>query len=582
MKHNVKLIFFFMMLYSSLFATQTQKILTPEEAFSVTSEQNQQGVVVTVKLGEAIYLYDDKFKIELIEPKVLNLDRLIQRPKAELFHDYMTLRQSFDIIVPQSLLKEYVKSGSFTLKISYQGCSELGLCYQPMDAKFTFDIEGTKLKNNTTLSEQDTIASSLASGNLVLVLLSFFGFGLLLSLTPCVFPMIPILSSIIASQSTVNMTAKKGFLLSLVYVIAMSFAYTIAGVLAGMFGANLQASLQNPWVLASFSAVFVILAFSMFGFYEIKMPNFIQTKLSKKSDEAQTQGVFGVAVMGFLSALIVGPCVAAPLAGALIYIGQSGNALLGGSALFVMSLGMGVPLLIVGTTAGKYMPRPGGWMENVKAIFGVMMLGVAIWMLSRIIPLHVSMFLWMLLVLMSSIYLGALEPLRVDVSGWHKLLKSLVVILFLYGVVLFLGSISGATNPLNPLEKFISKEVGKEILKTDFARIQNGTELSKALKASSSKPVMLDFYADWCVNCIELENFTFSDARVKEKLKNFTLLQIDVTKNSDEDKRMQKEFGVFGPPAILFFKNGEELQSLRVIGFKNADEFLAHLEKIGL
>jgi len=570
------------MLYSSLFAMPTQKILTPEEAFSVTSEQNQQGVVVTVKLGEAIYLYDDKFKIELIEPKVLNLDRLIQRPKAELFHDYMTLRQSFDIIVPQSLLKEYVKSGSFTLKISYQGCSELGLCYQPMDAKFTFDIEGTKLKNNTTLSEQDTIASSLASGNLVLVLLSFFGFGLLLSLTPCVFPMIPILSSIIASQSTVNMTAKKGFLLSLVYVIAMSFAYTIAGVLAGMFGANLQASLQNPWVLASFSAVFVILAFSMFGFYEIKMPNFIQTKLSKKSDEAQTQGVFGVAVMGFLSALIVGPCVAAPLAGALIYIGQSGNALLGGSALFVMSLGMGVPLLIVGTTAGKYMPRPGGWMENVKAIFGVMMLGVAIWMLSRIIPLHVSMFLWMLLVLMSSIYLGALEPLRVDVSGWHKLLKSLVVILFLYGVVLFLGSISGATNPLNPLEKFISKEVGKEILKTDFARIQNGTELSKALKASSSKPVMLDFYADWCVNCIELENFTFSDARVKEKLKNFTLLQIDVTKNSDEDKRMQKEFGVFGPPAILFFKNGEELQSLRVIGFKNADEFLAHLEKIGL
>lgn len=582
MKHFVKLIFFFIMLYSSLFAMPTQKILTPEEAFSVTSEQNAQGVVVTVKLGDSIYLYDDKFKVELIEPKILNLGTLIQRPKAEFFHDYMTLRQSFDIIVPQSLLKEHVKSGNFTLKISYQGCSELGLCYQPMDAKFTFDIDGTKIKNNVTLSEQDSIASSLASGNLLIVLLSFFGFGLLLSLTPCVFPMIPILSSIIASQSSVNMTGRKGFLLSLVYVIAMSFAYTIAGVLAGMFGANLQASLQNPWVLASFSIIFVVLAFSMFGFYEIKMPNFIQTKLSKKSDEAQTQGVVGVAVMGFLSALIVGPCVAAPLAGALIYIGQSGNAMLGGLALFVMSLGMGVPLLIIGTTAGKYMPRPGSWMENIKAIFGVMMLGVAIWMLSRIIPLHVSMFLWMLLVLISSIYLGALEPLRVDVSGWHKLLKSLVVILFLYGVVLFLGSISGATNPLNPLEKFISKEVSKEVLKTEFTRIQNGVELSQALKASSSKPVMLDFYADWCVNCIELENFTFSDARVKEKLKNFTLLQMDVTKNSDEDKRMQKEFGVFGPPAILFFKNGEELQSLRVIGFKNADEFLAHLEKIGL
>lgn len=575
MKHVVKFFLFSLALVAPLFLNAAIKILTPEEAFKVSSVQNTQGVVISIALGEGIYLYDDKLKLELTQPKLLNLDSLVERPKPEAFHEFITQRKSFEMIIPQSLLDEHIQNGNFTLKLSYQGCSELGLCYQPMENSFSF---GGAQKADT-LSEQDAIASTLAHGNLFWVLLSFFGFGLLLSLTPCVFPMIPILSSIIVSQSNMQMSAKKGFILSLVYVLAMSLAYAFAGVLAGVFGANLQASLQNPWVISAFSAIFVLLAFSMFGFYEIKMPSFIQTKVSKTTGEAQGHGVLGVAIMGFLSALIVGPCVAAPLAGALIYIGQSGDALLGGIALFVMSLGMGVPLLVVGTTAGKYIPRPGGWMDNVTAIFGVMMLGVAIWMLSRIIPSSVSMFLWMLLLLCSSIYWGALEPLHVNVRGWQKLLKSVIVLVFIYAVVLFVGFVSGGSNPLNPLEKLTCKESSKEVSHTNFTRVKNLDEFNKALTASQ-KPVMLDFYADWCVNCIELENFTFSDARVKAKMANYTLLQVDVTKNSDEDKAFQKAFGIVGPPAILFFKDAQEMSAFRIVGFKNANEFLAHMEKV--
>lgn len=557
------------------------KILTPEEAFSILALQSEQGVTIKIGLGEGIYLYDDKIKLELVKPKQLSLEEYVSRPKPEHYQDYITQRQPFEMFIPQSLLDKEVKKGSFTIKFSYQGCSELGICYQPMSNEFTFTL-GNTTKSASLGTEQDQIAYALANSNVAIVLATFFGFGLLLALTPCVFPMIPILSSIIVSQPNATMNAKRGFLLSLVYVLAMSLAYAIAGVLAGLFGANLQASMQNPWVITAFSAIFVLLALSMFGFYEIKMPSALQTKISKKSAEAQAQGVFGIAIMGFLSALIVGPCVAAPLAGALIYIGQSGDALLGGLALFMMSLGMGVPLLVIGTTAGRYMPRPGGWMQRVTILFGVMLLGVAIWMMSRILPSHVSMALWAMLVVCSAIFFGAIEPLKEDASGWMKLLKSVAFLLLVYGIALCVGFISGATDPLKPLERLSAKEVNSQVSSsTVFTKINSLSMLETALK-SSDKVVMLDFYADWCVNCIEYEKFTFSDERVKAKMQHMTLLKADVTKNSDEDKAMQKAFTIYGPPALLFFKNGKELSEFRLVGFKNADEFLAHLEKLGL
>ncbi|WP_333804331.1 protein-disulfide reductase DsbD [Sulfurospirillum sp.] len=566
-----------------LFGVEKPKLLTPEEAFQVTATHNIQGVMISVVLGEKIYLYDDKITLELVKPKAVDIIAMVEKPKAEYFHDTMTQRKSFELFVPQSLLENEVKKGSFTLKFSYQGCSELGICYQPESKEFTFKLKGgSMMQSSSSLSEQESIAERFMSDNVSLVLLSFFGFGLLLSLTPCVFPMVPILSSIIVSQPSVSMNAKKGFWLSLVYVLAMSLAYTIAGILAALFGANLQASMQNPWVLGVFSGIFVLLALSMFGFYEIKMPSFIQNSVNKKTGEAQAQGVFGIAIMGFLSALIVGPCVAAPLAGALIYISQSGDALLGGAALFVMSLGMGVPLLLIGTTAGRYMPRPGMWMQNITSFFGVMLLGVAIWMLSRIIPSFVSMSLWAILIISSSIYFGALESFHEHTKGWQKILKSLLFMALVYGVALLVGFLSGATNPLAPFEKFTLKEnVNVSASSTIFSKIKNIDELNLALK-NAQKPVMLDFYADWCVNCVEFEQFTFSDARVKAKLEKLTLLKADVTKNSDEDKVLQKTFNIYGPPAILFFKEGKEITELRLVGFKNADEFLAHLEKVGI
>ena len=579
MQHTIRFFSLFFLLVVTLFAVEKPKLLTPEEAFNVTATHSNQGVMINVTLGEKIYLYDDKISLELTQPKTLDMTQWVERPKAEYFHDTLTQRKSFELFVPQSLLDNEVKKGSFTLRFSYQGCSEMGICYQPMTKEFTFKLKGGSA---TPLSEQDTIAQSFMSGNSALVLLSFFGFGLLLSLTPCVFPMIPILSSIIVSQPSVSMNAKKGFWLSLVYVLTMSLAYTIAGILAALFGANLQASMQNPWIIGVFSAIFVLLALSMFGFYELKMPSFIQNRINKKTGEAQAQGVFGIAVMGFLSALIVGPCVAAPLAGALIYIGQSGDALLGGSALFVMSLGMGVPLLLIGTTAGRYMPRPGMWMQNITAFFGVMLLGVAIWMLSRIIPSFVSMSLWAVLIISSSIYFGALESFSEQTKGWQKVFKSILFMALVYGVALLVGFLSGATNPLAPFEKFTAKEgVSVSTSSTLFTKIKTIEELNLALK-NAQKPVMLDFYADWCVNCVEFEQFTFSDPRVKAKLEKFTLLKADVTKNSDDDKALQKAFTIYGPPAILFFKEGKEVSELRLAGFKNADEFLAHLEKVGM
>lgn len=578
MKQLLRGFLLFCLLVSALVGATKTKVLTQEEAFKISAVHTKEGVALSIHLGEGIYLYDDKITLSLVKPKELSLDTLVSRPAPEMFHEYATQRKDFDLFVPQAWLEKEVQKGSFTLRLSYQGCSEVGICYQPLSQEFTFALNGGSERSG---AEHDQIAYALANSTLAVILVTFFGFGLLLSLTPCVFPMIPILSSIIVSQPTMNMSAQRGFLLSLVYVLAMSLAYAIAGVLAGLFGSNLQASMQNPWVIAAFSLLFVLLALSMFGFYEIKMPSFIQTKISKTTGDTQAQGVMGVAIMGFLSALIVGPCVAAPLAGALIYIGQTGDALLGGVALFMMSLGMGVPLLVIGTTAGKYMPRPGGWMNTVTIFFGVMLLGVAIWMLSRILPSEVTMVLWALLSVSSAIYAGALEPLGVNASGWAKLWKSFAFILLIYGSTLWVGVLSGGTDPLKPLEKLTSKEGVSQSVSTTFQKVDTLKTLEEKLKASQNI-VMLDFYADWCVNCVEFEKFTFSDARVKAKLEKLSLFKVDVTKNSDDDRALQKTFNIFGPPAILFFKDGKELSEFRLVGFKNADEFLAHLEKLGL
>lgn len=423
----MRMLFLVTIFVCSLFGLN-RTFLAPEVAFvpEITLKEDQ--VVAKVKLADTIYLYRDSLKLG-VEGSELILEDVTYAPSHD--HDGVEV-YSQEASITARLAKKSgdVKDVMFTL--AYQGCSQKGLCYEPNEWKTTLGVDAGKLSfagaqsaaaAPQELSSTDAIAQTLMGGSLGLILLSFFGFGLLLAMTPCVFPMIPILSSIIVSQGE-GMNAKRGFMLSLVYVLAMSAAYTIAGVIAGLFGANLQASLQNPWVLSAFAAIFVALAFSMFGFYEIGLPASWQSRLAKSSDGASKKGGFiGVGIMGFLSALIVGPCVAPPLAGALIYIGQSGDALLGGAALFVMSLGMGAPLLLVGIGAGKYMPRPGGWMNNVSKVFGVIMLMIALWMLSRILPSSVSMMLWALLFVVSSVYLGAFESLKDGIHGLHTFKK---------------------------------------------------------------------------------------------------------------------------------------------------------------
>lgn len=557
----------------------TTKVLEPNEAFKTSFTKNQDSLTLKLELGKDIYLYDDKLKILIKKPQEIEITKEINIPKAVAYEEYIVHFDNLNLTIPFDLLKSKIDSKEFEIEVKFQGCSKLGLCYAPISEKHLLIID-EKIENSITkkenqieaINEVDSIASSLKSENLVLILATFFGFGLLLSLTPCVFPMIPILSSIIVKASkNENMSATKGFILSLIYVLSMSIAYTIAGIIAGLFGANLQIILQNPYVIVAFAMIFVLLAFSMFGYFELKLPESLQSKINKTTDGKEKQGVIGIAIMGFLSALIVGPCIAPPLAGALVYIGQTGDAVLGGMALFVLSLGMGVPLLIIGLGAGKFMPKPGGWMENVTRFFGIVMFGVAIWLLGRVLSPTLVISFWALLLFGTAIYLRTYT---------NMMTQTLSSILFILGVFLLIGAISGATSPLKPFEKItLLNGLKKNDEKLVFTKIKNIDELKEIMK-SSKKPVMIDFWASWCVACEELEDITFKDTEVIKKLQNFTLIKIDVTQNNEEDKALQKMFEVIGPPTLIFWDiRKQETPNLKVVGYKNPKEFLEILNK---
>jgi thiol:disulfide interchange protein DsbD len=564
--------------------------LMPNQAFqpsAVLNDKNQ--VVVDVKLGDGIYLYEKEFKVTLkdsknIAIKNIALPRSVDHDGDKVYltspHVLVDLKKNGDISGKQKV----------DVVLAFQGCSTKGLCYEPQTHEYSFEVDVDKLGSTAPQtskgaeSETQSIADTLKSGNIVLILGMFFIFGLLLSLTPCVFPMIPIISSVIVSQGD-GLTTKRAFFLSIVYVLSMSVAYTIAGVLAGLFGSNLQAALQTPWVIYSFAGIFVALSLSMFDLYELQMPNFIQSKLSSAS--GKKGGIIGVAVMGFLSALIVGPCVAAPLAGALVYIGQTGNALLGGTALFMLSVGMGVPLIIVGTGAGKFMPRPGMWMDTIKTIFGVMMLGVAVWMISRVLDERVVMLLWGVLAIGTGIHFRALEPLHVSNGVQENSMKKIVaVLLVIYGVILLVGSISGSKDVLSPLDQFTQKANAQTLSSTavdelKFKVVTTEEELDAALVEAKGKKVIIDFSAAWCAACKEFDATTFKDAAVMKKMNEFVLIRADITANTDKQKALSKHFNVFGPPVIIFMdKDGKVQESQTVTGYKEPAEFLKHIENL--
>ena len=577
------------------------EVLEPDQAFQFSMNVADPNTLVAYwQIAPDHYMYRGKISFALADGQTVQLGQIDlpagEKKHDEFFGDIEVYHNQVEARV--ALIRTSLDPTTVQLTATYQGCAEkTGICYPPIKKTLSLALPAaTSLAAATTepggpatqpevVSEQDQIAATLASGNTLLTILTFFGFGLLLAFTPCVFPMIPILSSIIVGQGE-SITTRKAFFMSLTYVLAMALTYTVAGVIAGWFGENLQAAFQNPWVLGSFAAVFVALSLSMFGFYDLQMPSALQSKLTEISNRQQGGTLLGVAVMGFLSALIVGPCVAAPLAGALIYIGQTGDAMLGGAALFALSLGMGAPLIAIGTSAGKLLPRAGGWMDAIKAVFGVMLLAVAIWMLERVIPPAVTMLLWAVLLIVSAIYMKALDSLGPDSSGWQKLWKGIGVVLLVLGTLQLIGAAAGGRDYLQPL-KGLQLGMGGGAASSEqhlaFKRIKNVEDLQRELTSASNqgKQVMLDFYADWCIYCKDYEKYVFTDPRVQQTLSNVVLLQADVTANDEQDKALLKHVKVTAPPAILFFdKHGTETRGYRLVGSMDADEFLAHLGKV--
>jgi thiol:disulfide interchange protein DsbD len=433
------------------------------------------------------------------------------------------------------------------------------------------------------VSEQSKLAKVIVEGNIWGVIATFFGLGLLLAFTPCVLPMIPILTSIIAGEGD-NTSPARGFMLALSYVMGMAIVYTAAGIIAVAAGAQVQAAFNQPWVLIVFAGMFVALAFAMFGGYDLQMPSGIQSKLAGISNNQKSGTVIGAFVMGALSSLIVTACVAPALVAALAVMAQTGDYLRGGTALFAMSLGMGAPLLAVGAAQGKFLPKAGPWMVAVKSAFGFMMLGLAIWMLSRILPGSITLALWAVLVFMAGVFLGGLTTLAAESSTAQKLGKGFGLLAILYGLLLFLGSLTGGSNPLKPLAtvNFGGGVMVAENQHLEFQRIKTVDDLDReiAAAAAAGKTAMLDFYADWCVSCIEMEEYTFTDAGVQAALSHTVLLQADVTANDEADQDLLNRFGVFGPPTIIFFgADGQQRHGYEVVGYMKAAAFTEHLQK---
>jgi thiol:disulfide interchange protein DsbD len=566
-----------------------------DEAFQFDmAVQDPQTLLARFTVAAGNYLYRDKIKFEISGTHPIQILHFeLPEGKNKIDEIFGPTDVFFDDIDIQLPLNRSPQQQNISLTVHYQGCSEtFNICYPPtkkiielvLPASNTslVDKANTQVLSSTPLlSEQDRLAQSLANDNLFTILISFFGLGLLLAFTPCVFPMIPILSSIIVGEGK-DITTRRAFILSLVYVLAMSLTYTVAGLLTGLLGANLQTMLQNPWVISSFSALFVVLSLSMFGLYELQLPQGIQDRLHRISHNQTGGKLAGVALMGLLSGLIVGPCLAPPLAGALVFIGQQGDPLLGASALFSLSMGMGIPLLVIGTSAGSLLPKAGPWMDGIKSVFGVLMIALAIWLLERIIPGWVALLLWGSLLIVSAVYLGALNSLSMVSTGWEKLLKGFGLIILVYGSLLIVGSASGSQNVWQPLTALTSPSfnTGENQHGVKFIQIDNLTELEQQL-SRSTRPVMLDLYADWCTECKTMEMTTFKDPTVVAALANTTTLQLDMTDNTAEHKALLKKFSIFGPPTILFFDSqGDEYSQYRLIGGLDAQDFSQHIANI--
>ena len=552
-------------------------------------------VEVGIRIEPGFYLYKDKLSVRALSENAQagRWDLPEGKMKTdEYFGEVEVYVDSF--LAPLAIARATPDAMNLDIELGYQGCAEGGLCYMPQTRVLTVSLPAATTVGKLTQdapagpgapqSEQARLAGIITGSSIWVAAALFFLAGLGLAFTPCVLPMVPILSGIIAGEGE-DVTPMRGFGLALSYVLGMAIVYTAAGVAAAAAGMQLQATFNQPWVLILFAGLFVALALGMFGVYELQMPSSIQTRLSGISGNQKSGTTIGAFIMGALSALIVTACVAPALIAALTVMAQTGDMLRSGTALFAMSLGMGAPLLLVGAAQGKFLPKAGPWMIAVRNAFGFMMLGLAIWMLSRILPGSVTMLLWAVLIFMAGVFLGGLTTLTSDATGPQKLGKGFGFLAIIYGIVLLLGGLAGGSNPMHPLAG-VNMGGGTMIAAEDhalpFQRIKTVDDLDRELQlaASQGKTAFLDFYADWCVSCKEMEAYTFTDREVQTELSNTVWLQADVTANDAADRELLDRFGVFGPPTIIFFgANGEQRHGYEVVGYMPADEFAAHLRK---
>ncbi|OAD15065.1 protein-disulfide reductase [Achromobacter insolitus] len=584
------------------------EFLEPEKAFIFSAEMvAPETLELRYRVAPGYYMYRERFGITINPIGAATLGDAVY-PKGEVKYD-PTFEKDMEVFHQDVVIRVPVAAGGqpFTLTVTAQGCADAGLCYPPMDSsvKLTPVAGGYALAGPGGAAAAATGASSASGGLGALVNAGdtgladalgglgwvktagvFLVLGLLLAFTPCVLPMIPILSSIVLGGAAQAKPSRgRGLALAATYVLGMSVVYTALGVAAGLSGAGLAAWLQTPWILSLFAILLAVLALAMFDAFTFQMPAGIQGWLSQRSARIPGGRYTGALVMGALSALIVGPCVAAPLAGALLYISQTGDVVLGGSALFAMAWGMGVPLLIVGASSGALLPKAGPWMDGVKRLFGMLLLATAWWMLIPVVPTWVQMTGWAFLAVVAAVMLRAFDALPEGAGSARMFGKGVGLLLALAAAAWLIGAASGGRDVLQPLSHLAARAdapagVAANSGEVHFTRVRNNAELD-ALLAQSRQPVMLDFYADWCVSCREMERFTFTDPGVAQRMAGMLLVQADVTANNADDRALLKRFRLFGPPGIMFFEpGGKELPDARVVGFQDAKRFTESLDKV--
>jgi thiol:disulfide interchange protein DsbD len=572
-------------------ASNQDQFLPVDEAFVlIATPDGGEQVALDWQVAPGYYLYRHRVNVKTTTPgfelgEVSMPDG--KKKTDEFFGDVEVYYDTLNATVPVTRPDD---ASSLEITVGYQGCADAGLCYPPVAKTIALEMPppGTPARAQAPgmVAEQDRLATLIADGGLLVVMAIFFGSGLLLAFTPCVLPMIPILSGIIAGQGAAA-TPRRSFMLSVVYVLGMALTYTIAGAAFAAAGQQAQAFFQQPWIIIAFAALFVVLALAMFGLFDLRIPAALETRLSAVSGRQKAGSFVGTAIMGALSALVVTACVAPPMVAALAVIGQTGDVVRGALALFAMAIGMGSPLLLVGVAGGRFMPHAGPWMTTIKTLFGVLFLAVAVWMLERILPGSLTLALWALLVIVGGYYFGGFGRQATGTDTWRLIARGAGLAAIVWGVIMLVGAAAGGHDPLQPLRGATlpglgtrGAPVGAEEL--PFRKVATIVELDNELAAAKAagQPVMLDFYADWCVSCKEMEKYTFSVAGVQQDLAGFVLLKADVTAHNEADQALLRRFGVYGPPTTAFFGgHGRECRGFRLVGFVAADDFRNHLAR---